>query len=324
MKKTILILLMLLSAGLFSQEIKIASVAPENSPWGEYLKRLAKEWEDASSGKIKVKIFHGGILGNEQDSYKKMKLGQIQGLVSTSFGLANFSPSIVALSVPFLIRDEKEMDYVVPRIKDYISAKIKEKGGVMAFLSLSGWIYYFSTKSLRSPHELQSTILAGSPYDNTLNEVLKKMGYKVIVIPSSETLLSLKTKSVESLVTSPVLLASSQAFALANNMVDLKVAPFLGSLVIDNRVWMRIPKELQNKFLQISANMEKLMEVDVLKLEQDAISIMKKNGLNSIELTENEKNTFYKEFERGQEFFVSEYPRDVYDKVKEILVGYRK
>ena len=46
--------------------LKIATIAPEGTPWEKQLKQLKKRYEDASGGRIKVKLFFGGSLGGEK------------------------------------------------------------------------------------------------------------------------------------------------------------------------------------------------------------------------------------------------------------------
>jgi TRAP-type C4-dicarboxylate transport system substrate-binding protein len=50
-----------LSATVAAQTIKLGSLAPEGSPWDRALRRIAADWNAASDGRLRVKVFAGGI-----------------------------------------------------------------------------------------------------------------------------------------------------------------------------------------------------------------------------------------------------------------------
>ena len=110
------------------QTLKIASIAPENTPWGASLNKLAAEWKTITNGEIELKVYHNGIAGSEADMLRKLKLGQIQGAVFTSFGLNEITPEVLTLSCPFLIRDNAELDLALAGIRGDLEAKIESKG----------------------------------------------------------------------------------------------------------------------------------------------------------------------------------------------------
>ena len=46
---------------------KFATLAPEGSPWVESLRRVAARWEELSAGQVRMKIYAGGVAGEEPD-----------------------------------------------------------------------------------------------------------------------------------------------------------------------------------------------------------------------------------------------------------------
>ena len=104
----LVLLFLLLAVSLSAQTIRVGSAAPENSPWGRALNRVAAEWERVSNGRLRVQVFHNSIAGTEADMVRKMRIGQLQAVVITSTGLSNFSDRAMTLSMPLLIRDQGE------------------------------------------------------------------------------------------------------------------------------------------------------------------------------------------------------------------------
>ena len=47
-------------------ELRIATLAPDNSSWTETLDKAAAEVKDKTSGRVQLKYFKGGSQGDEQ------------------------------------------------------------------------------------------------------------------------------------------------------------------------------------------------------------------------------------------------------------------
>ena len=62
--------------------------APEGSPWHQILKAMGEKWKESSGGAVTLRIYPGGVLGDEPDLVRKMRVGQIQAAaVTVPFGL---------------------------------------------------------------------------------------------------------------------------------------------------------------------------------------------------------------------------------------------
>src|SRR3954468_23674129 len=105
--KTRLLAFLLLSlaapAGAQEVVIKLGTLAPNGSTWHTLLKEMGQKWEQASGGKVKLRIYPGGVLGNESDMVKKMRIGQLQAAALTTIGLHDISPDPQAVDVPMMV-----------------------------------------------------------------------------------------------------------------------------------------------------------------------------------------------------------------------------
>src|SRR3974390_1990238 len=96
--------------------IKLGTLAPNGSPWHTLLKEMGQKWEQASGGKVKLRIYPGGVLGNEGDMIKKMRIGQLQAAALTTIGLHDISPDPQAVDVPMMVDSWPTLDYVMDRM----------------------------------------------------------------------------------------------------------------------------------------------------------------------------------------------------------------
>src|ERR1700759_5270648 len=118
MKKVFAIALLLLLPSLAQADvvIKLGTLAPNGSTWHTLLKEMGQKWEQASGGKVKLRIYPGGVLGNEGDIVKKVRIGQIQAAALTTVGLHDIAAEAQAVDVPMMIDSWPTLDYVMDRI----------------------------------------------------------------------------------------------------------------------------------------------------------------------------------------------------------------
>ncbi|HEX8042462.1 TRAP transporter substrate-binding protein DctP, partial [Candidatus Deferrimicrobium sp.] len=95
--------------------IKMATLAPEGSSWYRVLQDMGEEWRKASDGAITLRIYPGGVAGDEDAVIRKMRIGQIQAAAITGIGLAYLEPSFYALHIPMMYKSDEEFDFVRDR-----------------------------------------------------------------------------------------------------------------------------------------------------------------------------------------------------------------
>ena len=82
--------------------IKMATLAPDGSPWHQVLQQMGERWRNISSGKVKLTIYPGGVLGDEPDIVYKMRIGQIQAVALSGAGMADIEPGVACLQIPMM------------------------------------------------------------------------------------------------------------------------------------------------------------------------------------------------------------------------------
>ena len=79
--KSILHILIILSLSnyLYAKKIviKIATLAPEGTEWHGLLVELGQEWKKATDGEVRLRIYPGGVVGDERDMVRKIRFVQI-------------------------------------------------------------------------------------------------------------------------------------------------------------------------------------------------------------------------------------------------------
>lgn len=326
-KKILSLSLMFLCLIVNSQtiNIKIASPAPENTPWGEELRRIATAWEKTSQGKVKVTIFAGGVGGEEDAVIKKMKIGQFQGVALTTYGLMQYDKSLLDFSAPGLYRSTEEIVYVIEKLKSRIVDNFRKNKAELVLIGMGGWAYMFSKLDITTPEVARRSKFASSANASDVNTILKNMGYNIVPIQASDTLMSLNGGTIESYLSSPILVAVQQLFGISKYMLDVPIAPFLSGLVIDSRTWNKIPADLQKQFIAIASQSVNSIQSKSIVLETDAVKTMQKYGLIVLKTTEEQKQQWRQEFEKGMNLSTgTTVDAELLAEINTILQEYRK
>lgn len=325
-RRTFLILLLcIVATSVSAQVFRIGSAAPENSPWGRSLNRIAAEWRRISNGRVRVQVFHNGIAGDEDDMVRKMRIGQLQAVVMTNTGISNFSDQLLTLSMPLLIRDQDEFDYVFERVQESLEEDIKDDGFRVLTWSTAGWLYFFSKSRLTTPNELKNLKMAASQGEMELIRAYQLMGYQAIAVPYTERLAALASGMVEAYLSVPILAAGFQWFATTPFMVDLQIGPAPGGILMSERAYRMLPQETRDEMIAFAREVGAELNADILDLEEEAIATMSEFGLNIVSLSEAEHETWIDELEDSYDVMLgSVFEEDFYLRIRELLSEYRE
>ena len=288
---------------------------------------MAADWSRATNGAVEVIIFHGGAAGNEQEVLRRLRLNQIQAAVFTSMGINSIMPEVMAISYPFLIRDNEELDVVLRQLKPDMEARIERNGFVTLAWANAGWVRIFSRTPVFVPDDLRRIRIGTSPQELEFIQAFRLMGYQVIPI-AANPLISLNGGMIDAVYQSPIYAAATQIFGIARNMTDMNIAPFMGGILMNNAAWRRIPEIYRPRLLEISRQMERTIEASVANLEAEAIATMRRHGLVIHELTPAQTQAWFDDTARFENMLVGPsnpvFNREYYQKINAILAEHRR
>ena len=126
-------------------EIKVGTLAPPGTPWLIVPETTVfPEIERLGSGKIRLKIYGGGVMGEDADILRKMDVGQLDGCGCTAVGVLTASPEASALLMPTLFNNYDEVDYIFEKFRQRLDQGFEEKGYILAALIDTGFFYVFT------------------------------------------------------------------------------------------------------------------------------------------------------------------------------------
>ena len=304
--------------------IKIGTIAPKGSTWHKALVDMASKWEAASGGKIKVRIYPGGIAGDEGAMVTKMRIGQLNAAAISAVGLHDITPEPQALAVPELIRSYDELDAVMAKVGPELEKALADKGFQVLTWSDAGFIYFFTKDPVSTPSQMANEPIFAWAGDPKAEAAWRAAGFKPVVISSTEMIPSLQSGLIKAFTTSALLSLSVGWYRYAPNMPDISWGILPGAVVVDKKTWDRIAPELQQKLLTIAHDTGTALRASLRKQSGEATAAMKKNGLNVIALTPAQKALWIKAAESSYPVIRGgSVPAGIFDQVKKVAADYR-
>ena len=262
-----------------AQVIKLGTIAPEGSPWLDAIRGMADEWKAATGGKIEFRIYPGGVVGDDPDMVRKMRIGQLQAAALSNTGLYDIAHEMQALQMPMMLTSYEELDYVRDRMAPKLEAILEAKGFKVLNWGDAGWIHFFSQQPLLRPDDLKPMKLwvwAGYP---AYVEAWKDGGFHPVELASTDILTGLQAGLINAFPAPPLLALANQWFGAAKQMCDVKWAPAIGATVITMKSWQAIDPAVREKLLASARAAGLRLQGQVRKLDDEAIAAMQKRGL---------------------------------------------
>jgi TRAP-type C4-dicarboxylate transport system substrate-binding protein len=262
--------------------IKMATLVPEGSSWHTILKEVAEKWKTISGGRVVVRLYAGGVAGDDPDVVRKMRLGTLNAGVLTSVGLGEIDKSVYALGVPMMYDSYEEIYGVLEKMRPSLEQGLEEKGFVSINWVDAGWVHFFAKKPVEKPADLKALKLFAWAGDTQSIELLKSGGFNPVPLPSTELSTALQTGLVQALGTPPQVAVISQYFVHAPYMTDLDWQLLLGGTVVLKEVWEKIPAELHAPLLEAAREAGRKLQQEIRQSAQRDVEAMKKRGLTVV------------------------------------------
>jgi TRAP-type C4-dicarboxylate transport system substrate-binding protein len=268
-----------------SVTVKLGTMAPDGSTWHQLLKEMGEKWQAASGGRVKLKIFPGGIQGNEGDVIRKMRVDQLQAGAVSIVGLRDIDPAPQGLGTPGLVTDDEELAHVYEKLAPYWEKKLDAQGFMVLSWGDTGWAHIFTKRKIRTPKDINGLKMFAWSGDPGAFEAWKAVGFQPVVISSTDMLPSLSTGMIEGFATTPILAMTARWYEQTKYMPNVRWGRLAGATIMTKKAWEKIPEAMRPKLLEIAREVGHKINAEVSKLGADSIESMKKNGLEVLELT---------------------------------------
>jgi TRAP-type C4-dicarboxylate transport system substrate-binding protein len=263
-----------------SVRIRLGTLAPKGSSYHRALQEMGEKWRKAQGGAASFTVFTDGTQGGEEDTVRRMRVGQLNAALLSVVGLKEIDRSVAALQLmPLVYRSWEEVDYVREKIASKLEKSLFEKGYVVLFWADAGWVRYFSKEPALLPGDFRRRKIFVWSGDNNQVNMLKAMGYQPVPLETADILPGLQTGLITVIPTTPFYALAGQFNGPAPHMLDMKWVPIVGACVITRKGWEMISplgrEELMRAAQQAGADIRRQARQE----DTESIEAMKRRGL---------------------------------------------
>jgi TRAP-type transport system periplasmic protein len=284
LKIVIIWFLFILNAPVYAKEqytLKFASLIPPDTAWMNEIDAWADNIYKKSNGRLKFKIYPGGVMGDEPDVLRKIRSNQLQGAFFTGYGIGRiYSPARV-LEMPFLFKNTDESDYVRKKLMPEIEDGFRKKGFELLGWPEVGFIHFFSKKPINSLEEIRKRriwIWSGDPMGEALTEV-SGISPVSLSIMDVYTQLSAKHGSIDTVFNSPFGALAMQWHTKVKYASILPATNAIGSLVVSNRFFNKLPDGLKKLLRETGTKVGEKINYVSRRDNHKSIQLLKDSGI---------------------------------------------
>ena len=262
-------------------ELKFATLMPTGTSWTKLLDDWIKEVEEKSEGRLKFKMYPGGVMGDEPDVLRKIRKGQLHGGMFTGYGIGRvYSPARV-LEVPFLFKNTDESDYVREQIMPELEAGFRENGFELLGWPEVGFIHFFSKQPMPSMDEIRKLniwLWQGDP----LGEAFFKAA-SIDPVPLSVidvyTQLSARHGSIDTVYISSFGAIALQWYTKLSYASKIPFTNAIGGIIVSNRFYNKLPEDLQLLLRTTGKKLGDDIRLRAREENEKSLAILEKNGI---------------------------------------------
>ena len=235
----------LLAAAFLSQEagaavLKLATITPEGSAWMKEMRAGATEIKERTDGRVVIKLYGGGVMGNDKKVLRKVRIGQLHGGAFTATGLAERYPDINLYGLPLVFESLDQVDYVRARMDEKLKQGLEEAGFVSFGIAEGGLAMLMSNEPVRSLEDLKGQKIWVPEGDSISYSAMEALGLSPVTLPITDVLTGLQTGLIDIVGTSPVGALVLQWHTKIKYITRLPVSYLIGVLVVEKKVFDRL------------------------------------------------------------------------------------
>ncbi len=304
---------------------KFATLAPIGSTWMNIINDWANEVEKESKGRLRFKLYGGGVSGDEPDVLRKIRFGQLQGAALTGHGIGYiYSPARV-LEIPFLFRSYDEVDYVRARLMPEIRAGFHQNGYELLGWMEIGFIQLFSQAPIYSIEDMKNRriwLWQGDPLGAAF---FTASGLSPVPLPITEVFTSLSTGLIDTTISPPLGAIALQWFTKTPYMTDIPIMDGIGGLLVSRQFFDRLPKDLQDLLRRTGEKTGERLLVDTRRDNAKSLAVLKQHGVTFTTEWRDKDSEIFDLRDRAAAALAKDgyIPADIYGRARQALNDYR-
>jgi TRAP-type C4-dicarboxylate transport system substrate-binding protein len=263
-------------------QIKIATLAPENSSWMKEMRAGAEEISQRTEGRVQLKFYGGGVMGNDRKVLRKMRIGQLHGGSFTPSGLAERYPDLNLYGMPLVFDSLEEVGYIRARFDERLDKGLEDAGLIGFGITGGGFAKIMSNVPVRTREDLEGRKVWVPEGDSVTLSAMQAMELSPVVLPITDVLTGLQTGLIEVIGTPPVAAVALQWYTKVRYLTDFPVIYTYAVLVVEKKAFDRLEPADQETFREVMERIYAKFDEASIGENADAREALEANGIEIV------------------------------------------
>ena len=271
----------------YATDIKIATIAPNQSAWMGEMRDAAKIVKERTAGRVNLKFYGGGVQGTPPKILQKIKIGQLHGGMFAPADFVKTYGDINMYGLPFAFESWEEMRYV----REQMDANLAAGFGKLNFTTfgfVGSFAIILSNEPVRNQSDLRGKKFWLPEGDSITFEALKALNLSLVSLPITDVLTGLQTGLLDMAAIPPEVAIALQWHTRVKFFTDMPVLYAMSFLAIDERTLNKLSDDDQAILAEVLAasfaKMDAKSSIDSL----DATAALVDIGIKRIDPDEGE------------------------------------
>ncbi len=283
MKKMLIALLMLMPWLAHAQTtLKISTQYPDGTMLVNHLKAASEKIAAQTEGRVKLKIYPGGVMGDDRAVQRKISIGQLHGALAQAGAFAQQYRDSQVLNLPLAFNSYDEVDHVRKMLDPLIQKGFAEKGLVTFGAVDGGFAYVMTTEPVASVEQLRQQKLWLPANDTASAKAAKVFELSPIMLNLGTVLTSLQTGAINAFAAPPAAALALQWHSRVQHLTNVPLLYTYGLLAINQKHFAKLSEQDQKVVTDILEGSFKQMDAESRADNIKAFEAIQKQGVTVV------------------------------------------
>lgn len=264
-------------------EFKLATVAPEGSQWMQNIRAATTDIKTRAQGRIVVKLYGGGVMGNEKQVLRKIRIGQLQGGAFSANGISEKYSDIVVYGLPMLFESLDEIDYVRQRMDPLLIRGLEQTGFISFGFAGGGFARIFANRPIATTSDMRGEKIWVPESDRVSYAAMEALKLSPVVLPVTDVLTGLQTGLLDVIAAPPVAVIALQWHTRVKFMTSTPLMYTMGLLAVDAAAFAELSAADQSVFREVMSGVYKRMDQQSRGDDLAAQKALLASGIKAVE-----------------------------------------
>lgn len=303
--------------------LRLATLAPRNGIMVRATARWNQMLATATEGRLQVRVYWGGQMGDERTVVRKMRIGDVDGASLTSAGLSLIYRPVLALQAPGIISEYRQVDAVREQIGPELQRGIEGEGFGLLGFGDSGRIRIFSREPVRRPHDLRRMRPWVPRTDAIFRHFLAVVGATGIPLSIGEVFGGLRTGMIDAAPGTAIAVAGLQWFTSVQYCTAQSDGFLVGGMVVRRGFLDQLSEADRAALFDISAQNHQRTIRGARLADERAFEALQRHGITPIDVEPHQAEWTETARQTRQRMRGSVVPAELLDRVERVAAAAR-